>query len=158
MCWCSTLSQHSLPEDEVVMDTHCPYHIWLSQSVPVLVVYPPFDDPHIFECRGTCHDRTQFLREPSQVVKQNLSLFIHDILHERFHPAVMRPVHILLCEGSFGLVMLFFIMQIILFHTDCLLSSHKFALHGLENRTNHFTIIIFYFRKSLHDLENRERY
>jgi hypothetical protein len=36
---------------------------------------------------------------------------------------------------------------------DCLLSCHKFTLRGLENRTNHFTISIFYFRKTLHDLE-----
>jgi hypothetical protein len=71
------------------MGTHCPYHIWLIQSVPVLVVYPPFDVLHIFAFRGTCHDRTQFLHEPCQVVKQNLSLFIHDILHERFHPGLL---------------------------------------------------------------------
>ncbi len=46
--------------------------------------------------------------------------------------------------------MLLFIMQIILFCTDCLFPNHNFTLHGLERRTNHFTIIIFYFRKSLH--------
>jgi hypothetical protein len=115
------------------MDTHCPFYVWLCQSVPVIVAYPPFDDPHMLTSRGTCHDRTQFLLEPCQVVKQNLSHFIHEILHERFHPALLRPVHFSLCEGSFGLVMLLFIMQIILFRTDCLLSSHKFTLHGLEN-------------------------
>ncbi len=37
--------------------------------------------------------------------------------------------------------------------TDCLWPIHKFTFHGLENRTNLFTIRIFYFRKSLHDLE-----
>ena len=89
--------------------THCPFYIWLRQSVPALVVYPPFDAPHMLPCRGTCHDRTQFLHEPCQVVKQNLSLFIHDILQERFHPALLRPVHISLREGSLGMVMLLFI-------------------------------------------------
>ncbi len=39
------------------------------------------------------------------------------------------------------------------FRTDCLLPCHKFTRHGLESRTNHFTISIFYFRKSLDDLE-----
>ncbi len=33
---------------------------------------------------------------------------------------------------------------------DCLLSNHKFTLHGLERRTNHSTISIFYFRKTVH--------
>jgi hypothetical protein len=80
------------------MGTHCPFYIWLCQSVSGFVVYPPFDAPHMLPCRGTCHDRTQFLREPCQVVKQNLSLFIHDIFHERFHPALLRPVHISLLK------------------------------------------------------------
>ena len=61
--------------------------------------------------------------ETCQVVKQNLSLFIHDILNERFHPGLLRPVHISLREGSFGLIMLLFIMQKILFRTDCLLPT-----------------------------------
>ena len=130
------------------MGTNSFLNIWLRQSVPALVVYPPGNAPHMLACRGTCHDGAQFLREPCQVVKQDLSLFIHDILHESFHPALLRPVHISLREGSFGIV-----MKIILFRTDCLLPSHKFTLHGLESRTNHFTISIFYFRKSLHDLE-----
>ena len=98
--------ENSLPEDEVAMGTNSFLHIWLRQSVPVLVVYPPFDAPHMLACRVTCHDRTQFLREPCQVVKQRLSLFIHDILNERFHPALLRPVHISLREGSFGFVIL----------------------------------------------------
>ena len=110
------------------MVTHCPFYIWLRQSVPALVVYPPLDAPHMLACRGTRHHRTQFLREPCQVVKQNLSLFIHDMLHERFHPALLRPVHISLREGSFGLVMLLFIMQIILFRTDCLLPSKRLRI------------------------------
>ena len=107
------------------MGTHWPFYIWLYQSVPALVVYPPFDVPNILVCRGTCHDRTQFLREPCQVVKQNLSLFIHDIFHESFHPGLMRPVNVSIREGSFGLIMLFFIRQIILFRTDFLLPRHK---------------------------------
>ena len=32
--------------------------------------------------------------------------------------------------------MLFFIIQIILFRTDCLWLSHKFTLHGLETEPN----------------------
>ena len=54
-------------------------------------------------------------------------------------------IMITLREGSFGLVMLVFIMQIILFRTDCLLPSHNFTLHGPESRTNHFAICIFFF-------------
>jgi len=54
--------------------------------------------------------------------------FHPDILHERFHPALLRPFHISLCEGSFGLVMLLFIMQIILFRTDCLLPSKRLRI------------------------------
>ena len=131
------------------MGTQCPFHIWLRQSVPALVVYPPFDAPHMLTCRGTRHHRTQFLREPCQVVKQNLSLFIHDILHERFHPGLLRPVHISLREGSFGgWSCCFSSCRSYFFRTDCLLPCHKFTLHGLESRTNHFTISIFYFRKS----------
>jgi hypothetical protein len=61
-------------------------------------VYPPFDDPHMLSCRGTCHDRTQYLRESCKVVKQNLSLFIHDILEERFvhlcHHGICNERHI----------------------------------------------------------------
>ena len=50
--------------------------------------FSTFDCVHLFlSCRGTRHHRTQFLREPCQVVKQNLSLFIHDIFHELFHPS-----------------------------------------------------------------------
>ncbi len=60
-------------------------------------------------------ERSQIIVMTWQVVKQNLSLFIHDILHERFHPALLRPAPISLREGSFRLVMLLFIMQIILF-------------------------------------------
>jgi hypothetical protein len=52
------------------MGTHCPFYIWLRQSVPTLDVYPPFDTPHMLACRDTCHDRTQFLHEPCQVIKQ----------------------------------------------------------------------------------------
>jgi hypothetical protein len=103
--------------------THCPFYIWLRQSVPALVVYPPFDAPHMLPCRGTCHDRTQFLHEPCQVVKQNLSLFIHDILQERFHPALLRPVHISLREGSLGMVMLLFIKW------QEAISAKKYDLH-----------------------------
>jgi hypothetical protein len=68
------------------MDTNIFFYMWLRQSVPALVVYPPFDAPHMLTYRGTRHHRTQFLREPYQVVKQNLSLFIHDICQRRrFH-------------------------------------------------------------------------
>ena len=73
--------QDNFPEDEVAMGTNSFFHIWRRQSVPVLVVYPPFDFPQILASRDTRHHRTQFHREPCQVVKQNLSLFIHDILH-----------------------------------------------------------------------------
>ena len=103
---------------------------------------------------NTRHHRTQFLREPCQVFKQNLSLFIHDILHDRFHPGLLRTVHISLREGSFGgWSCCFASCRSYFFRTDCLLPCHKFTLHGLESRTNHFTISIFYCRKSLDDLE-----
>ncbi len=36
----------------------------------MLVVYPPFNDPHMLTCRSTCHDQTQFLCEPCQVVNK----------------------------------------------------------------------------------------
>ncbi len=49
------------------------FYIWLCQSVPVFVVYPPFDAPHMLTCRGTCHDRTQFLREPYIVQEKTFS-------------------------------------------------------------------------------------
>ncbi len=51
--------QHSLPKDEVAMGTNSFFYIWLRQSVPALVVYPPFDAPHMLTCRGTRHHRTQ---------------------------------------------------------------------------------------------------
>jgi hypothetical protein len=75
------------------MGTHCPFHIWLCQSVPSLVVYPPFDAPHMLTCRDTRHHRTQLIRNMSGR------------------------------EGSFGLIMLLFIMQIIRFRTVCLLPT-----------------------------------
>ena len=33
---------------------HVPVRCWLCWSVPVLTVYPPCDDPHMFVYRGTC--------------------------------------------------------------------------------------------------------
>ena len=43
--------QHSLSKDEVAMGTNSFFYIWLRQSVPALVVYPPFDAPHMLTCR-----------------------------------------------------------------------------------------------------------
>ena len=64
---------HGLPQNEVVMDTNSFFHSWLCQSVPVFVVYPPCDAPHMLSYRDTCHYRTQLLGEPCQVVKQSSS-------------------------------------------------------------------------------------
>jgi hypothetical protein len=58
--WLDNIQQHNLPEDEVVMDTYCSFYISLCQSVPALVVYPPFDAPHMLASRVTRHHRTQF--------------------------------------------------------------------------------------------------
>jgi len=136
------------------MGTQCPFHIWLRQSVPALVVYPPFDAPHMLTCRKHSSSPNTISSRTMPGFQTKLSLFIHDILHERFHPGLLRTVHISLREVSFGgWSCCFASCRSYFFRTDCLLPCHKFTLHGLESRTNHFTISIFYFRKSLDDLE-----
>ncbi len=40
------------------MVTNSFFYIWLCQSVLALVVYRPFDAPHMFVCRGPRHHRT----------------------------------------------------------------------------------------------------
>ncbi len=68
--------QHILPKDEVVIDTDCPFHIWLHQSVPTLVVYPPFDDPHIL----------RYSSSPNTISSWTMSLWWN-------HHTVQSPVY-----------------------------------------------------------------
>jgi hypothetical protein len=57
----------------------------------------------------------------------------HTHTHTRFHPVLLRPVHISLREGSFGVVMMIFIMHIIPLRTDCLLPACPPAVDDLDS-------------------------
>ena len=100
------------------MDTNSFFHTCLCQSVDVFVVYPPYDDPHMFPSRGTCHYRTQLLGETRPIVKQNRVSGMCDVFHVRLHPPLLRPLYITLREGTYSLVVLVVIMKIMMF-PDC---------------------------------------
>jgi hypothetical protein len=67
------------------MDTHCPFYIWLRQSVPTLVVYPPLDDPHMLACRGTRPHRTQVVLLDKTV---SFACVLEDVMMKSAHCAV----------------------------------------------------------------------